>query len=132
MHVYDAYVYHPALTLRRRGDCDQLTQACLDNLYHALMTTEETYKRWCNDVKELGDLYTKPTMRRILNSTSVMKLIAEHEDIKEAAERAASDPAGPGLRPVPTRVLEMLRANAKQRQAHRPASKTRFRLEHTV
>lgn len=96
------------------------------------MTIEETYKQWCNDVKELGDLYTKPTMRRILNSTSVMNLIAEHEDIKEAAERAASDPAGPGLRPVPRRVLEMLRANARQRQVHRTVSKTRFRLEHTV
>lgn len=96
------------------------------------MTVEETYKQWCNDVKEIGDLYTKPTMRRILNSPSAMKLIAEHEDIKEAAERAASDPTGPGLHSVPRSVLEMLRANARQREVQGTVNKTRFRRERTA
>ena len=94
------------------------------------MTVEETYKRWWRDVKELGDLYTKPTMRRILNSPSLPKLIAEYEDTKRAAERVASDAAGPGLRAVPGRVLETLRANARQRLVHCKVSNSRFRHEH--
>jgi hypothetical protein len=132
VHVYDAYVYHPALTLSRRADYDQLTLASLDDLYHAIMMVEERYKHWCNDVKELGDLHTKPTMRRILKSPPAMKLIAEHEDMKEAAESAASDPDGPGLQPVSKRVLEILRANVRRRQLQGSVNKTRFRREHTV
>src|SRR2546423_341198 len=68
VHIYDAYVYHPALILFRAVDYDPSTQASLNDLYHALITVEEGYKQWWNEVKELGDLHTKPTMRRILNS----------------------------------------------------------------
>jgi hypothetical protein len=80
------------------------------------MTVGERYRQWWNDVKELGELHTKPTMRKILNSPIVMKHILELEDIKEAAETAASDPEGPGIQPISKEVLEMLRTNANQRQ----------------
>lgn len=132
VYVYDAYVYHPALTGPRRVDCDQSTQASLNDLYHVLMTAQERYKQWWSDVKALGDLYTKPTMRRILHSPKVLKLIAEQEDTKEAAERAASDPAGPGLQPVPKAVLQTLRANVRRRQLQATVHQSRFRRKYTV
>lgn len=132
VHVYDAYVYHPALNFYQAVDHNRSTQASLDDLYHVLMTVEERYRQWWNDVKELGELHTKPTMRKILNSPTVMKHILEHEDIKEAAETAASDPEGPGLQPISKEVLEMLRTNANRRQLQDRATKTRFRREHTV
>jgi hypothetical protein len=132
VHVFDAYVYHSALTFWRTVDYDQLTRASLDDVYHALMTVEERYKQWWNDVKELGDLHTKPTMRRILNSPTIMEQIDEHEDMMEAAESGASDPDGPGLQPVSQKVLEILRANARRRRLQGTVNKTRFRREHTV
>lgn len=96
------------------------------------MTVEEKYTQWWNEVKMLGDLYTKPTMRRILRSPPVLKEIFEHENMNEAAERAASDPDGPGLQPVSEGVLEMLRARTGRRQLQGTVIKTRFRREHTV
>ena len=125
-------MYQPAFTLFRAVDYDQSTQVSLDDLYHVLMTVEERYKQWWNDVKELGDLHTKPTLRRILDSPTVMKHLIEHEEMKEAAEVAASDLDGPGLQPVCKKLLEMLQTNAKGRQVRGTAKKTRFRREHTV
>lgn len=132
VHVYDAYVYHPALMVFRAVDCEHSTHTSLNHLYHVLMTIEEKYTQWWNEVKMLGDLYTKPTMRRILRSPPVLKEIFEHEDMNEAAERAASDPGGPGLQPVSEGVLEMLRARTGRRQLQGTVIKTRFRREHTV
>jgi hypothetical protein len=130
VHVYDAYVYHPALIFCQTVDHNQSTRVSLDDLYHVLMTVEERYRQWWNDVKELGDLHTKPTMRKILNSPKVMKHILEYEDIREAAETAACDPEGPGLQPISEKVLEMLRTNANRRQLQDRATKTRFHREH--
>jgi len=132
VHVYDAYVYHPALMLCQTVDHNQSTQASLNDLYHVLMTVEERYRQWWNNVKELGDLHTKPTMRKILNSPTVMKHILEYEDIKEAAETAARDPEGPGLQPISEKVLEMLRTNANRRQLQDIPTKAHFHCEHTV
>lgn len=87
------------------------------------MTIEETYRRWWKDVKELGDLYTKPTMRRILNSPAVMQQILENEGMKEAAETAASDPDGLGIQPVTRQILETLHANTRREQVRRAAQK---------
>ena len=131
-HVYDAYVYHPALNLFQKTDRDQSTQAPLDDLYHALMNIEERYKQWWTDVKELGDLYTKPTMRTLLNSSVAMQQIIKQEEMKEAAELAANDPDGLGLQPVSEKVLEILRTNVRRRQVQRAACKSRFRREQTV
>jgi hypothetical protein len=129
VHVYDAYVYNPALTLFRTVDHGRSTQASLDDLYDVLMTVEERYKQWWDNVKELGDLYMKPTMRRIFSLPTVVKQIIENEDVKEAAQITASDPA---LQPVSKRALEMLQASARRRQLQGPVRKTRFRREHTV
>jgi hypothetical protein len=96
------------------------------------MTVEERYKQWWDDVKELGDWYTKPTMRRILSLPTVTKQIVENEDVKEAAVIAASDLTGPGLQPVSRKALEMLQANARRRKLQGSGHKTRFRREHTV
>lgn len=93
------------------------------------MTVEERYKQWWDNVKELGDLYMKPTMRRIFSLPTVVKQIIENEDVKEAAQITASDPA---LQPVSKRALEMLQASARRRQLQGPVRKTRFRREHTV
>lgn len=132
VHVYDAYVYHPALTSCQTVDHNQSTQASLDDLYHMLMTVEERYRQWWNDVKELGELHTKPTMRKILNSPTVMKHILEYEDVREAAETTACDPEGPGLQPISEKVLEVLRTNANRRQLQDRPNKTRLHREHTV
>lgn len=132
VHVYDAYVYHPALKFRQTADHNQSTQASLNDLYHVLMTAEERYRQWWNDVKELGEMHTKPTMRKILNSPTVMKHILEHEDIRKAAEAAACDPEGPGLQPVSEKALEMLHTNANRRQLQGRPTKARFRREYTV
>jgi hypothetical protein len=132
VHVYDAYVYHPALKSCQPVDHNQSTQASLDDLYHVLMTVEERYRRWWNNVKELGELYTKPIMRKILHSPAVIKHILEHEDIRKAAEAAACDPGGPGLQPVSEKALEMLRTNANRRQLQDTAAKIRFRREYTI
>ena len=132
VHVYDAYVYHPALISCQTVDHNQSTQASLDDLYHVLMTVEERYRQWWNDVKELGELYTKPTMRRILHSPTVIKHILEQEDIRKAAEAAARDPEGPGVQPVSEKALEMLRTNANRRQLYNRAAKVRIRHEYTA
>jgi hypothetical protein len=132
VHVYDAYVYHPALNSCQKVNHNRSTQASLDDLYHVLMTVEERYRQWWNNVKELGELYTKPTMRKILDSPTVIKHILEHESIREAAEAAARDPEGPGLQPVSEKALEMLRMNANQRQLRGGTTKTRFRRKYTV
>jgi hypothetical protein len=96
------------------------------------MTVEERYRRWWNNVKELGELHTKPTMRKILRSPTVIKHILEHEDIRKAAEAAARNPEGPGLQPVSEKALEMLRTNANRRQLQDRAAEIRFRREYTI
>jgi len=120
------------MTLFRTVDSDDNVQGALDAVYHALMEVEERYKQWWKDVKQLGNSYTKPTMRRILNSPTVMQQLLEFEGMKEAAEVAASDPDGPGLRPVTIQVIETLNANARRRQLRRAANKSEFRREHTL
>ena len=132
VHVYDAYVYHAALTLFRTVDCDEDIQTALDAVYHALMEVEEKYKEWWKDVKELGDLYTKPTIRRILNTPTVMQQLVEYEDIETAAEAAIRDPDGPGLQPVTRQVIEALNANARRRQLQRTTIQRELRREQTV
>lgn len=132
VHVYDAYIYHPALISYPIAYHVQKVQTDLDALYHALLTLEENYKKWWKNMQELGDSYTKPTMRRILDSPTIVQQILEYEDVKHAAEAAVDDPNGPGLQPATRQVVETLRANAGRTQTSRISKKSEFRREHTV
>ena len=96
------------------------------------MTVGERYKQWWTDVKELGDLYMKPTMRRILNSPVAMQQIIEQEEMKEAAELAANNPDGLGLQPVSEKVLQILRTNMSRQRVEGAAYRSRFRRDQTV
>ena len=130
--VFDTYVYHPASVLFRTGDYDKDVQSSIDRLYHAIMSVAEKYKQWCRDMRDLGDWYTKPTMRRILNSPAIMEQILEFEGMKEAAEAATRDPKGPGIQPLTRKVLESFNADTRRRQELVARSKSRMRREHTL
>ena len=122
--VYDAYVYHPALSAyrdqRRFGDL----QRSLDSLYNVLLTLEQKYRRWWNDVKELGKNYTKPTLRRILESPSLLQQIRSYQDLKDAAEAAESNADSQDSHRAARELLQR-----KQRPA---SSKSMFRREQTL
>jgi hypothetical protein len=84
--IYDACIYRPALAIPRAAQGhDEDLLARLDTLYDALMTVSTKYRRWMAAMKHIGDDFTKPTMRRILQSPAVMQSILEFEGQLEAA-----------------------------------------------
>jgi hypothetical protein len=60
----------------------------LDKLYDALMTVSTKYSGWMAAIKRVGNDFTKPTMRRILQAPGVMKNILEFEGQLQAAMKS--------------------------------------------
>ena len=122
--VYDAYVYHPALSAyrdqRQFGDL----QRSLDGLYNVLLIVEQRYRRWWNEVKELGKKYTKPTLRRILESPALLQHIQSFEALKDAAEAAESN--------ADSQDRHRAARELSQRRQRPASSKSIFRREHTL
>ncbi len=90
-HIYDACVYRPILAVFRLQTHDDLLIDFLDSLYDAIMLFPIRYKQWMIAMKQVGDDFTKPTMRRILDLPEVMRHILEFEGQIETATKSVSE-----------------------------------------
>jgi hypothetical protein len=86
--IYDACIYRPVLAIPRAQAHDEELLEQLDKLYDALMTVSTKYSRWMAAIKRVGNDFTKPTMRRILQAPGVMKNILEFEGQLQAAMKS--------------------------------------------
>jgi len=87
--IYDACIYRPALAIPRgHGPDDEELLEQLNALYDALMTVSTKYRRWMAAMKRVGNDFTKPTMRRILQAPRVLENILEFEGQLEAAMKS--------------------------------------------
>ncbi|ERF74158.1 hypothetical protein EPUS_08897 [Endocarpon pusillum Z07020] len=87
-HIYDACVYRPFLAIPRSQGYNEALLEKLDMLYNTIMTHATRYKKWMVAMKRVGNDFTKPTMRRILQSPEVMKGILEFEGQLEVAAQS--------------------------------------------
>jgi hypothetical protein len=76
------------LAIPRVRDQDDELFDQLNTLYDALMTVSTKYRRWMAAMKRVGNDFTKPTMRRILQAPGVMENILEFEGQLEAATKS--------------------------------------------
>jgi hypothetical protein len=104
----------------------------LGDLYNAIMTLQEGYRRWWKDMKELGDNYTKPTLRRLLNSPTAMQQISEYEAIKDAAEGLSDTPVECTLQERTAESISAKISNDEVPRQQKTRSRSPFRRQHTV
>lgn len=83
----------------------------LDNLYNVIMSLATKYKKWMVAMKRVGNDFTKPTMRRILQSPEVMKGVLEFEGQLEAATKSVVQ-----LEVATREVLANLTAKRRRKQ----------------
>ncbi len=109
-------MYRPFLAIPRSQVYDEVLLEKLDSLYNAIMTLATRYKKWMVAMKRVGNDFTKPTVRRILQSPEVMKGVLEFEGQLEVAENSIVQ-----LETATTEVLATL--TAKNRRNQQPISK---------
>lgn len=81
-------MYRPFLAIPRSQGYNEALLEKLDMLYNTIMSHATRYKKWMVAMKRVGNDFTKPTMRRILQSPEVMKGILEFEGQLEAAAKS--------------------------------------------
>lgn len=81
-------MYRPFLAIPRSQVYTEALLENLDSLYNAIMTLTTRYKKWMVAMKRVGNNFTRPTMRRILQSPEVMKGVLEFEGQLEVATKS--------------------------------------------
>ncbi len=81
-------MYRPFLAIPRSQIYEEVLPEKLDSLYNAIMALSTRYKKWMVAMKRVGRDFTKPTMRRILQSPEVMKGVLEFEGQLEVASKS--------------------------------------------
>jgi len=102
----------------------------VNQMYDAVMTLEQGYKRWCNAMRELTENYMSPLMDRIANSQDIMEQIEQEENAIRAA--AELDQLAPGMQPLDDRTIQALNLSARRREAHLARVRSRCRRQRTI
>jgi hypothetical protein len=99
------------LDIPRQPGHDEALLEQLNSLYNALMTFRNTYKQWIDAMKHVGNNFTRPTMRRILESPKVMRQILEFEGQVEVASKSVIE-----MEVATKRVFTNLNPHDRRRQ----------------
>jgi hypothetical protein len=99
------------LNISRQPGQDEALLEQLNSLYSALITFRNTYKQWIDAMKRVGNNFTRPTMRRILESPEVMRQILEFDGQVEAASKSVLE-----MKVATKRIFTNLNAHDRRKQ----------------
>lgn len=92
---------------------DEAIDDLLDHVYNAIMMLPARYKQWMMAMRWVGDGFTKPTMRKILQSPDVMMNILESEGRHEQATQSV-----PEMEAATRQVFTTVNIKHRRKQQH--------------
>lgn len=127
-HVYDEFVFSVSANA-----VDRTISGLIHDIYNILMTWLQSYKQWCNGMKELRYRYMKPLIHQFTRQLEAQRDFVDFQDRLDRARKTLRKPVDSNG-DLSDKMVQTLNLSAR-RPGPATSSKrtrTRYKREHTL